>query len=155
MLESLKRFLSGGAEDGASSDAPSWPRHAIAAAVLMAEAAQLDDHYGDEERSAILAILMRHFTLDETTAQELLSLGEIKQEDAVELYSFTRRIKQELEQEEHVEIIEMLWEVAYADGVLHEYEEQLVRRVAGLIYVSDRERGDARKRVLARLGIEG
>jgi uncharacterized tellurite resistance protein B-like protein len=155
MLESLKRFLSGGRSENNAVDAPSWPHHAIAAAVLMVEAAQLDDHYGDDERNAILAILERHFSLDQGTARELLGLGEAQQEDAVQLYTFTRRIKQEIEQEEHVEIIEMLWEVAYADGVLHAYEEQLVRRVAGLIYVSDRDRGDARKRVLARLGIEG
>ena len=48
----------------------------------------------------------------------------------------------------------MLWEVAYADGVLHDYEANLMRRVGGLIYVTDRDRGDARRRVLERLGIE-
>ena len=50
-------------------------------------------------------------------------------------------------------MIEMLWEVAYADGVLSKYEANLVRRIAGLIYVSDRDSGIARKRVMARLGI--
>jgi uncharacterized tellurite resistance protein B-like protein len=45
----------------------------------------------------------------------------------------------------------MLWEVAYADGQLHDYEASLLRRIAGLIYVGDRESGEARKRVLARL----
>jgi uncharacterized tellurite resistance protein B-like protein len=47
----------------------------------------------------------------------------------------------------------MLWEVAYADGVLHDYEHNLLRRIAGLIYVTDRDRGLARNRVLARLGL--
>ena len=45
----------------------------------------------------------------------------------------------------------MIWEVVYADGILHDHEDSLLRRIAGLIYVSDRDRGDARKRVLARL----
>ena len=49
----------------------------------------------------------------------------------------------------------MLWEVAYADGTLDEYEDSLLRRVAGLIYVPDKERGIARQRVLKRLGLEG
>ena len=49
----------------------------------------------------------------------------------------------------------MLWEVAYADGVLHDYEANLLRRVGGLIYVNDRERGDARRRVLARIDADG
>ena len=56
--------------------------------------------------------------------------------------------------EERVELIEMLWEVAYAYGVLDEYEDSLLRRVGGLIYVPDRERGEARQRVLKRLGLD-
>jgi len=52
-------------------------------------------------------------------------------------------------------VIEMLWEVAYADGQLHDYEANLLRRITGLLYVSDRESGEARKRVLARLGLPG
>jgi uncharacterized tellurite resistance protein B-like protein len=48
----------------------------------------------------------------------------------------------------------MMWEVAYADGALHDYEASLLRRVTGLLYVSDRESGEARKRVLARLGLQ-
>ena len=50
-------------------------------------------------------------------------------------------------------ILELLWEVGYADGQLHDYEASLLRRVAGLLYVSDRESGEARLRVMARLGI--
>ena len=50
-------------------------------------------------------------------------------------------------------MIEMLWEVAFADGRLDHFESNLIRRVGGLIFVSDRDRGDARKRVMARLGI--
>jgi uncharacterized tellurite resistance protein B-like protein len=54
-----------------------------------------------------------------------------------------------------VDLIEMVWEVAYADGELHDYEANLLRRLGGLLYVSDRERGEARKRVLARLRPSG
>ena len=55
--------------------------------------------------------------------------------------------------EERVGILELLWEVVYADGTLHDYEASLLRRVAGLLYVSDRESGEARLRVMERLGI--
>ena len=48
-------------------------------------------------------------------------------------------------------MVEMLWEVVLADGILHAYEDQLLRRIGGLIYVDDRERGAARKRVAARI----
>ena len=56
--------------------------------------------------------------------------------------------------EERVGILELLWEVVYADGTLHDYEASLLRRVAGLLYVSDRESGEARLRVMGRLGTE-
>ena len=49
-------------------------------------------------------------------------------------------------------VMEMLWEVVYADGRLHAYEANLIRRVGGLLHITDRERGEARKRVLARVG---
>ena len=71
-------------------------------------------------------------------------------EDMVEVYGFARRVKDAFEHDERVQMIEMLWEVVYADGEIHDHEANLLRRVAGLIYVSDRESGDARKRVLDR-----
>ena len=74
---------------------------------------------------------------------------------AVELYRFARLAKDRFDHDERVQLIEMLWEVVYADGELHHYEANLLRRIAGLIYVSDKDTGSARKRVLARLGQAG
>ena len=74
--------------------------------------------------------------------------------NATELFHFTRIVNERLSPEQRVELIEMLWEVAYADGVLDQYEDSLLRRIGGLIYVPDRERGMARQRVLARLGLD-
>jgi uncharacterized tellurite resistance protein B-like protein len=53
-----------------------------------------------------------------------------------------------------LELSLVVWEVAYADGSLHDYEASVLRRITGLLYVSDRESGEARKRVLARLGLQ-
>jgi uncharacterized tellurite resistance protein B-like protein len=64
-------------------------------------------------------------------------------------------INDNLEPEERATILEMLWEVAYADGVVHPYESNLVRRVAGLLYVTDHDSGAARKRVVERLRTGG
>jgi uncharacterized tellurite resistance protein B-like protein len=65
----------------------------------------------------------------------------------------TRAIVDRFDEAERVGMIEMLWEVVYADGRVDDYEANLLRRVGGLIYVSDRDRGEARKRVEARLGL--
>ncbi len=83
-----------------------------------------------------------------------LELGEQAEDDAVDLFGWTRTLKDAYDADERLRLVEGLWEVVYADGVLHEYEANLLRRIAGLIYVPDRDVGLARQRVLARLGIK-
>jgi uncharacterized tellurite resistance protein B-like protein len=99
-------------------------------------------------------LLERRFKLSPADAGALLAAGEAAASEAAELFHFTRVINERLSFEERVELIEMLWEVAYADRTLDEYEDSLLRRVGGLIYVPDRERGMARQRVLKRLGLD-
>ncbi|HZD25187.1 MAG TPA: TerB family tellurite resistance protein [Alphaproteobacteria bacterium] len=124
----------------------------LAACALLVEAATLDGEFGADERRTILRLLREHMDLDEGEAEDLLQAAERHQAESNQLFAFTRQIKDHYSPAERVEIVEMLWEVAYADGVLHDYEANLLRRVGGLIYVSDRERGEARRRVLERLG---
>jgi len=128
--------------------------HAMAAAVLMVEAARLDGDFDMLERESIRSLVTRHFRLEEEEADQLISEAEVVQDDTNHLVRLTRTIKNSYPPEERIAIIEMLWEVVYADGVLHDYEANLLRRIGGLIYVSDRDRGAARKRVKDRLGIE-
>ena len=72
---------------------------------------------------------------------------------SVELYGITRVLKDHLNHEERLELMEMLWQVIYADGFVHDYEANLVRRVAGLLYIPDKEVGLARKNAFERLDI--
>ncbi len=126
----------------------------LAAAALLMEAALLDGNFADKERGAILSILQRNFTLSMADAEALVAEAEKAQAEANHLVRFTRAIKDAYGPDERAAMLEMLWEVAYADGVLHHYEANLLRRISGLLYVSDREAGAARKRVLARLGLD-
>jgi len=125
----------------------------LAAAALLVEAAVLDGTFDDAERTTVTALLKNRFDLNDTEAADLLLHAEEANENSIELYSLTRTVKDQFDPDERVGMIEMLWEVAYADGVLHDYESNLVRRLAGLLYVTDRDSGDARKRVLAKLGL--
>jgi uncharacterized tellurite resistance protein B-like protein len=136
----------------APAAAPTPEEKHLAAAVLMVEAALLDEQFDAAERDKVGEIIRRHFGATEAEAQALIEAAEAVHDGASGLVRYTRVIKERFSPEERVEVIEMLWEVAYADGVLHDYEANLLRRVAGLIYVSDRDRGAARKRVLERLG---
>jgi uncharacterized tellurite resistance protein B-like protein len=126
----------------------------VAAAALLVEAAQMDADFDAVERTKILELVRARFELSEAEAQSLLELAGDKVANASQLYGFTRVVKDNFDHEERVELIEMLWEVVYADGTLHDLEASLMRRVAGLIYVPDRESGAARKRALSKLGLE-
>jgi uncharacterized tellurite resistance protein B-like protein len=153
MFDRLKRLLSAASPAGGRGRARSFEEKQLAAAALMVEAARLDDDFDADERARIERLLQDRFSLSAAEAGELLAAGEQASSDSVEWQGFTRAIKDGFEPEERVALIEMLWEVAYADGALHDYEASLIRRITGLIYVSDRDSGEARKRVRVRLGI--
>lgn len=153
MIGKLKSFfdtLSGEAE----GQNHSFEERQLAAAALLVEAATMDGDFADDERAAILDLLSDRFGLEKEEAEELLKEAEAHQEGSTQLIRYTRAIKDHFSEEERISLMEMLWEVVYADGRLDHYEDNLMRRIGGLIYVSERDRGEARKRVLARLGHE-
>ena len=152
MLDRIQRLLTGQPRTPQRAGR-SFEERQLAAAALMVEAATLDDSFDAAERARIAALVQRYFGLSRAEADDLVAEAESAASASVELHGFTRAIKEGFDQAERVELIEMLWEVAYADGQLHDYEASLLRRVAGLLYVGDRESGEARKRVLARLGL--
>ncbi|MDP7547954.1 MAG: TerB family tellurite resistance protein [Alphaproteobacteria bacterium] len=151
MINRIKALFSGPAGNGAAEAGKhSHDELQLAAAALLIEAACLDGHYGDAEQETIDALLRQRFGLTEAEARTLHDLAVSEQSQANQLLGFTRVIKDRYSPEERIELIEMAWEVAYADGELHAHEANLLRRLGGLLYVSDRDRGEARKRVLAR-----
>lgn len=153
MMKRLKALL-GGASD-ATSPAEAEDKLHLATAALLMEAACMDGHIDDTETATVIALLTEHFGISADEATELTEAGRIEVSESNELYGFTRTIKDSFDHDERIKMIEMLWRIAYADGHLHEYEANLLRRVAGLIYVSDRDSGEARKRVLEQLDFNG
>jgi len=124
----------------------------VAAAALMVEAARLDGTFDEAERARIGDILKRRFEMDDQSVAEILELATSAVDSIPEIYGFTKTIRDNFTHDERVMMLELLWEVAYADGVLHDYEASLLRQVTGLLYVTDQESGAARKRALERLG---
>jgi len=122
----------------------------LSVAVLLLEAARQDDHFDARERAVIMALLARRFDLSPEECEKLIATAQAHAAELVQLHGHTSAIAAAMSPEERVELIEMLWGVAYADGVLDPEEDLLIRRIAGLVYVDDRERVLARQRVLAR-----
>jgi uncharacterized tellurite resistance protein B-like protein len=150
MIDNVRAWISGGRPDnrGRQNEVQ------LALTALLIEAAYSDDHFDQAERAIIAGLLESRFNLSRSDARALLAAGEAAATESAELFHFTRIINERLSAAARIGLVEMLWEVAYADGVLDEYEDSLLRRVGGLIYVPDRERGMARQRVLKRLGLD-
>jgi uncharacterized tellurite resistance protein B-like protein len=127
----------------------------VAAAALLVETASIDDSFDEKEREVVKRLLQERFGLAAAEAHRLLEEGQRTRDASAQLYGFTRAIKERLDLAERIGLIEMLWEVALADGALDPFEDTLLRRIGGLIDVPDRERGLARQRVLARRGEKG
>ena len=152
MFQKLKSLF-----DGSAAQLPGpgdEDRLKMASACLLVEAALQDDAFEAEEEAVIARHLAKRFDLDEAAAKDLIGQARAKLEETHELYGLTRTIKTAFDYEERIELMEMAWEVAYADGELHDFEANLMRRLAGLLYIEDRDSGMARKRVLERLGLE-
>jgi len=122
----------------------------VAVAALLVEAARMDDRFDPAERTAILRVLSARFGLSAAATGALLQAAEQAATASSQLFRFTRIIAERWSPEERVGVIEMMWEVVLADDVLAPDEDALLRRVAGLINVEDRERAEARRRVIER-----
>lgn len=146
MMDLIRSLLGRPAAEGEAQ------RLQLAVATLMVEAATLDGHFDESERSRVVALLSSRFDLDRDGALCLLAKAQEAASQSVQLVGMTQLVKNSFDYAQRVELLEMLWEVAYADGQLHDYEANLLRRLAGLVYVSDPDAGAARKRVVARMG---
>ena len=155
MFQRFKTFLGELSGEAAEARPAKGEAHQLAAAALLVEAATLDDSFDPAERVKILDLLNGRFKLTSSEAEDLMAEAEAEVANANHLYAFTKAIKDAFDHEERIEVLEMLWEVAYTDGELHDYEANLIRRVTGLLHLSDRESGAARKRALDRLAAEG
>jgi uncharacterized tellurite resistance protein B-like protein len=150
MLDQILRLVTA-ADKRPSVDSPDDLQIAVAA--LLVEAARMDDHFDAAERSVIPRLLSERFALSSEVTGRLLASAEQAADRSAGLFRFTQLVVKGMNPDERTRIVEMLWNVAYADGVLDPAEDALVRRVAGLIFVSDKDRGAARSRVLRRLGV--
>ena len=120
---------------------------------LMVEAAQADGHLSDEEEGLILGAIIRQFELTEESARQMMASAVDKCDAGGELHSLLRRLRENSDYEERLGVMEMVWMVVLADGTLDHIEAQLMRRLAGLLFVSDVDSGLAAKTAKSNLGL--
>ena len=107
---------------------------------LLIHAAKIDDNYTDVEKEIIKKALISLNAITPNDAEELLKKAEKIEQESNQIVAFTREIKKN-SMEFRLKIIEILWKIVYSDGSSDSYESNLIRRVCGLLYISDRDSG--------------
>lgn len=133
LLARLRDLVTGGADSGADPA----QRERLATALLLAELARADFDVSDGETTVIAELLARRFDLDAEAAEALLQRALMRADGATSLYDYVETLNARLDYAGRCDIVEMLWQVAYADGRLDKYEEHELRKIAGLLYVDD------------------
>ena len=149
MLDILTKFVS----DLTSSEEPEkfiHDRKQLAEAALMYHVIAVDGVITEDEKKRMGESISKQFGLDETATESLMADAKTADQDAIGLYSFTSVLKRTLNENERVAIVENLWEMVFADGVVHELEDNVVWRTAELLAVDSRSRMNLKKKVDAR-----
>lgn len=107
----------------------------LATAALLIEMSRADFDAKEEDKAAVSAAIGRVFGLDADETEALVALAEQEANEATSLYQFTSLINRQFSADQKAHVVELLWQVAYADGRLDKYEEHLVRKIADLIHV--------------------
>ncbi len=126
------------------------PDARLALTALLVRLARSDGHYADVEAARIRAILQRRFDLSTEEANALSNSAEQLEAEAPDTVRFTRAIKDAVTLEDRTQVIEVLWELALVDGDRNEEEDGMLRLVAPLLGINDRDSALARQRVLNR-----
>ena len=112
----------------------------IMIAALLIHAAKMDENYTEIERKIIERALIDFTHLPKNKIEEILNLAEKKEQDSNQILEFTQEIKKN-NMRFRLQIIELLWKIIYSDGIADQYETNLIRRVCGLLYISDKDNG--------------
>ncbi|MFT4098212.1 MAG: TerB family tellurite resistance protein [Rhodoblastus sp.] len=135
-LKDLFEELTGaGPKEGLADD-----DYRVAAAALLVHMANADGHIAPQEQLRLRKIVKERFELDAGEARELLRRAEESEREAIDLYQFTSVLKRALDEPGRLAVVELLWDIAFADGKADELEENTVWRIAELLGVSSRDR---------------
>jgi uncharacterized tellurite resistance protein B-like protein len=147
MFQALKEFVSeltGGHKDPSRFEEGDYR---LAAAALLVHVGTIDGSMSDAERAKLHTVIKRCFNLDDAAAEALIVQATAAEQEAIDLYRFTSLLNRSLDEEGRRRMVEMMWQVVYADHQVSEFEDNLIWRAADLLGVSSRERIALRERV--------
>jgi len=149
MFNSLRKLMSDLNEGGKPPARFEDDDYRVAAAALLVHAAAIDGSISDAERVKLHGLIKMRFNLDDAATDELIAAAAAAEQKAIDLYHFTAKLNRSLDEEGRARIVEMMWQIAYVDGVITEFEDNLIWRAADLLGISQSERIALRERVSA------
>jgi uncharacterized tellurite resistance protein B-like protein len=151
MFDALKSFIA--EVSGADAPARSFGEedYRLAAVALLVHIANVNGQTHLAERRRLKTIITERFGLDAEEASELIATAEQSDREAVDFYRFTSVLKHALDDDGRQKTVEMLWDIAFADSVVDEFEENTIWRIAELLGVSTRDRVLLRQRVAGQM----
>ena len=147
MLDAIKSFFSDTMEPVSPEEEVAEPDVRLAACALLIEIAHADDEFTDDEAQHLLSAVSRQYGLEATEAEQLLELAERERVNAVDLWQFTKLIKQNYSLGQKMVLVEVMWGLVYSDGELSSHEESLMRRVCHLLDLAPGYLSQVRKKV--------
>ena len=151
MLDGLRQFIADVVSPTALADrAFDDTGDRLAATALLVHVISIDGEPSEAEKRRLHSLIESRFGLDRGTADHLIASATLVEGEAVDLYHFTSVIMRSVDEEGRRRIVEMMWELVYADGQVSEFEDNVVWRAADLLGVASRDRIDLKHRVAAR-----
>jgi uncharacterized tellurite resistance protein B-like protein len=147
MLRTLKKLFADLTDEAPAPFADDDYR--LAATALLVHITTVDGVTSEQERARLHSLVMDRFALDDAAAEDLIAAAVTAESDAIDMYQFTSLLKRTLDEDGRRRIVEMMWQLVYADGRLNEFEDNVIWRAADLLAVSSRDRIALRRQVAA------
>jgi uncharacterized tellurite resistance protein B-like protein len=156
MLDGLRQFIADVVSPhGHGERAFDDNGYQLAATALLVHVISLNGEPSEIEKRKLHSLIESRFGLDRGTADQMIASATLIEGEAVDLYRFTSVIMREVDEKGRLRIVEMMWELVYADGQVSEFEDNVVWRAADLLGVSSRDRIDLKHRVAERRSATG
>ena len=147
MLDGLRQFIADVVSPHTSEHAFDDNSYQLAATALLIHVVSLDGEPSEVEKKKLHSLIESRFGLDRGTADHLIASATLVEGEAVDLYHFTSVIMRSVDEAGRLRIVEMMWELAYADGNITEFEDNVVWRASDLLGISSRDRLELKHRV--------
>ena len=147
MLDALRKLITDFGDEGHHPSRFQGDDYRLAACALLVHTAVIDGSFSDAERRRLHGLIKQRFRLDDEATDELIAEAVEVERRSIDLYQFTARLNRTLDEVGRARMVEMMWQIVYADGNVSEFEDNLIWRAADLLGVSRGERIALRERV--------